>query len=173
MVRGVGIALVLMATQAVGQWKEGATPVADEGWRKSDRGFGAMLFLTDDFAGFKAEWRKPGTPQIREQDLAVRGKELTAVVLFSGCKAKDGRCSVRVDWRVLRPDGSEYAALADTAAWPSREAAPEGVVVVSDARLGLVIEPEDPAGKYLVRARVRDGNSGVAVSLERPFTVGR
>ena len=42
---------------------------------------------------------------------------------------------------------------------------------LSNAALGVRIEPQDPAGEYLVRARVRDVNGDKAVKLESVFTV--
>lgn len=160
----------LLAPMVTGQWHENRARVADESWRKTSGEFGAMVVLTDDFEAFKAEWAKPGIPTIHSQDKVARGQLLVAVVVFSGCSTRDGKCDVRVDYEVVRPDGSEYAAHSDLPAWPGKPAPPKGVVVLSEALLGIRIEPEDPGGTYRVKARVRD-RFGVAVDLERSFSV--
>jgi hypothetical protein len=38
-------------------------------------------------------------------------------------------------------------------------------------RLGIVIEPDDPAGTYEIYATVHDRVKGVALELERKFSV--
>jgi hypothetical protein len=68
-------------------------------------------------------------------------------------------------------DGSAYGSRKDVAAWKEKSAAPKGIVQVSKASLGIRIEPNDPNGKYLVEAKVRDIRGGVTIELEQPFSV--
>jgi hypothetical protein len=48
---------------------------------------------------------------------------------------------------------------------------PRGIVQVSEATLAIVIESQDPAGTYTVKARVRDINAGIQLDLTVPLTV--
>lgn len=161
----------LLGVPLQAQWRSDDRQVPDEPWRRSKADFGAMVLLTNDVDAFYAEWLKPETPTIRITDVAYREKPITAVVLFTGCRAVDGRCDIRVDFTVLKPDGSEYGAQKDIPAWKDKPAAPRGVVQVSEASLGIRIERNDPAGKYLVKATVRDIKAGTNIDVEQPFTV--
>jgi len=169
----VFFAIALSGVPVRAQWWLGARQVPDESWRRAKAGFGAMILLTNDLDAFYAEWRKPRTPTIKVTDVAVRGTPITAVVLFTGCRAVGAKCDIRVDFTVLKPDGSVYGSQKDVAAWKDKPAAPKGVVQVSEASLGIRIEPNDPNGKYLVKVKVRDMKAGTNVDVEQPFTVAK
>ena len=162
-------ALLLIATPLLAQWKEGGEPVPDTKWRKSDGPFGVMLLLSDEPQKFVDDWNKPETPALHSTDVAKRGTPIGAFVLFVGCKEVEGHCDATVDFTVLRPDGSEYASQKDAEMW--KEEAPGTNLQLSVANLGIRIEPQDPAGKYLVRAVAHDRNAKRNVSVEQTFTV--
>lgn len=130
-----------------------------------------MLLLTPDVEKFYEEWRRPETPTIVITKTAYRGKPITAVVVFTGCKARRGNCRIIVDFTVLRPDGTEYGSAKSVAAWVIKPGARKGIVQVSEATLGVVIEPQDPSGEYLVKASVHDRNAKLDLELAQPFTV--
>lgn len=168
---GIFLLIVLVSSPVGAQWWSGDRQVPDEPWRRGKGDFGAMLLLTTDADAFYAEWLKPEAPTIKITDVARRGIPITAVILFTGCRAVEGKCDVRVDFTVLEPDGSEYGLQKDVSAWKDKPAAPKGVVQLSEGSLGIRIEPDDPNGEYLVKARVRDVNGKVDIELEQPFTV--
>jgi hypothetical protein len=161
----------LISSPLPAQWWSGNEKISDEPWRRGKRDFGAMLLLTPDVEKFYKEWTKPETPNIATAESTTRNKPLTAVVLFTGCKVDGGNCNIRVDFIVLKPDGSNYGSQKDVAAWVKKPGARKGVVQVSEASLRIVIEPNDPAGKYIVKAIVRDLNAKVILELEHGFTV--
>jgi len=162
---------IFVASSLSAQWWSGNKRIPDEPWRKGKADFGAMLLLTPDVEKFYEEWRKPKTPTMVITKTAHRNRPITAVVLFTGCKARDHTCNIRVDFTVISPDRSEYGSEKNVAAWVNKPAAPRGVVQVSEATLGIVIEPKDQPGEYVVKAIVRDVNANVQIELEQPFTV--
>src|SRR2546423_6946144 len=163
--------IILMSMPGRAQWWSGDRQVPDEPWRRGKGDFGAILLLTNDAEAFYAEWRKPETPTIKITDVARRGKPITAVILFTGCRAVENKCDIRVDFTVLKPDGSEYGSQKDVPAWKDKPAARKGIVQVSEGSLGIRIEPNDPNGTYLVRAKVRDVYGGTDIELGQPLTV--
>jgi len=166
------VAFILMLSFPLSsQWWSGNEKVADEAWRKGKQDFGAMLILTPDVEQFYEDWSKPQTPKIVTAETTKRNKPITAVVLFTGCKAESGNCDIRVDFMILKPDGSEYGSQKDVPAWVKKPGSPKGIIQVSEASLGIVIEPNDPPGKYTVKATVRDMNSKVSLELVQAFTI--
>ena len=55
--------------------------------------------------------------------------------------------------------------------WKDKPAPPVDVMQLSVANLGIVIEPNDPAGTYTVKARVSDLNAAQSVELVQQFVV--
>ena len=161
----------LISLPLAAQWRSGNEKISDEPWRKGKKDFGAMLLLTPDAEKFYKEWSKPQTPNIATAETTKRNKPLTAVVLFTGCKVSGRNCNIHVDFIVLKPDGSNYGSQKDVAAWVKKPGAPKGIIQVSEASLRVGIEPNDPAGKYIVNAIVRDLNARVVLELEQAFTV--
>jgi uncharacterized short protein YbdD (DUF466 family) len=166
-------ALMLAPSSSFAQWGTGKEKLKDEPWRKYKGTFGAMLLLVPDYRKFLDDWKKPKPPAIVVTRTAERNKPLTAAVLFTGCTRKNGNCNIEVDFTVVRPDGSTMGAANNTPAWKNKRGAPPGVLQISDAALGVRIEPQDPAGIYLVKARVRDLNASTSLDLVQPLTVAK
>jgi hypothetical protein len=164
---------LLAATQVLAQWREGGKPIPDTAWRKSNGKFGVMLMLSDHPDQFMADWAKPETPKLVTTEVAERGKPIVAFVFFVGCKETNDVCSSTVDFTVLRPDGSEYASEKNVELWKGKAAPPDDRIQLSVANLGIVIEPKDPAGKYLVRATAHDANADLSITVEQAFTVAK
>ena len=165
------ILMLLIAGEAVAQWKETGEPVPDTAWQKSSGKFGVMLMLSDDPERFVADWEKPEPPQLITTDVAERGKPIVAFLFFVGCKERDGVCNSAVDFQVLRPDGSVYASEKNAELWKDKPAPADDAIQLSVANLGIVIEPNDPAGKYLVKATAHDVNAMKSITVEQAFTV--
>lgn len=161
----------LLVAPAFAQWKEKGVPIPDEPWRKSAGTFGAMLLLTDKPAEFLVAWESPETPTIETTEIAERGKPLFAFVVFLGCAEVLGVCNSSVDFTVFRPDGGEYASHKDLELWQNLPGPPKDALQLGVGYLGVGIEPDDPAGKYTVKAKVRDLIAGRDVEIQQHFTV--
>jgi len=161
----------LIGGVALGQ--DAPAPATDE-WSRSDGPLAAMLLVTADPDGFFAQWRrKPAEgfePEIATASRATRGGTVTALVVFGGC-APDayGNCRARVDYRVLRPDGSVYAEFADGELWLGKT--PPPALQVAPASLEVEFEPLDPLGAYRFEAVVRDPVAGRELRLARALEV--
>src|SRR3569832_1323047 len=105
------IIVLLSAITAEAQWWSGTDQLPDEPWRKGKGDFGAMLLLTHDVERFYDDWQKPKTPAIMSIDIAERGKPITAVILFTGCRASDAKCDVRVVFTVFLLVGCVFVCL--------------------------------------------------------------
>ncbi|HTS84771.1 MAG TPA: hypothetical protein VMG61_06670 [Usitatibacter sp.] len=155
------------------QWLESGKPIADTEWRKSDRGLGGILLLVKDANAFMRAWKAPpawNVPAVRSAGEFRRGDTVNVVVLFSGCGRMSLECGASVAFKVTRPDGSLYGETMPLTAW-SRAAVKPGTVAISDASLGIRIEPKDAPGEYVVVATLADSDSGRAVELTRRFRV--
>jgi len=161
----------LIATPSYAQWNQDGKPVPDEPWRKSNGPFGVMLLLSDEPEKLMADWEKPETPQMSITNVATRGKPIIAFVFFVGCKPIDGRCQSTVDFTVLRPDGSVYGSSEGGELWKGKPAPSEKQIGLSVANFGIIIEPNDPAGTYTVKAVAHDLNAARSVEVQQVFTV--
>jgi hypothetical protein len=131
----------------------------------------AMLLLTTQPDRFLESWRGPEEEiSLRSAVSVRRGEPIVTFVIFRGCEADaNGLCQSSVDFRVLKPDGSEYLSFEDRDLWRGKPALPEGAVQVSAEHLGVVIEPGDPLGRYEVQVVVRDEIANVSLRLSRTF----
>lgn len=167
----VAIVLLFWASVASAQWNHNGQQAPDESWRKSKGKFGAMLLLSDNPEQFMADWEKTNPPEISTTERAERGKPIVAFVIFAGCKEVEAACNSTVDFVVLRPDGTEYASHQGGELWKGKPAPPEGRIQLSVANLGVRIEPQDPPGKYTIKAAVHDLNARETIELVQHFTV--
>lgn len=145
-------------------------------WQKEVDGFAATLLLTRQPERFLNAWaqspRADSELEIQNAKQAARGEPAVAFVLFAGClPGATGHCDATVDFRVLRPDGSEYATLEEAELWQGKEAPAEGFMELGATSLGVAAEPEDPLGIYTLTARVCDRLAGRCVNLERVLEV--
>jgi hypothetical protein len=165
------VLLLFCSGMASAQWQKGDERLADTPDRKSVDGFGGHLLIVENPRAFIEEWKKPETPHINPATAAKRGEILGAFVLFAGCKPDaQGNCNSEVDYSVYKPDGSLYAERKAQTLW--KEPPPPGTnIQLSNAILGIRIEEKDPAGEYVVKARVSDLNAKVSFELETKFRV--
>ena len=164
---------LVAASPVLGQWNDNGEAVPDTAWRKSSGKFGVMLLLSDNPEQFMADWEKPEPPNVTTTEVAQRGKPIVAFVIFVGCREVAGKCNSIADFVVLRPDGSEYTAEKGAELWRDKPAPAENHLQLSIANLGIVIEPNDPAGKYRVQVVARDLNAMQTISVEQTFVVER
>jgi hypothetical protein len=67
-----------------------------------------------------------------------------------------------------KPDGSLYAERKSQPLW-KEQAPPAQNTQLGNAILGFRMEPDDPAGKYKVKAKVIDLNAQISFELETTF----
>lgn len=161
--------LFLCSGIASAQWKKGDERVADTEDRKSVNGFGGHLLIVENPRGFVEEWQKPETPNIKPATDLKRGEIYGAFVLFAGCKPDaQSNCNAEVDYAVYKPDGSLYAEQKAQPLW-KEQAPPAPIIQLSSAILAIRLEPEDPAGEYVVKAKVSDLNAKISFELQTKF----
>ncbi len=164
--------LAFLGTPALqAQWKTDGAPVPDTSWRKSDGDFGAMLVLTDRPEEFFAAWEteSPGVA-MSETVSAKRGLPIVGVVLFTGCAPdREGLCNSTVTYSVLKPDGTPYGEQQKAELWTGKRPPRKNEIQLSVGNMGIVLEPGDPLGTYVMRAEVHDLVSKKTLRLERPF----
>ena len=104
--------------------------------------------------------------------VAPRGKFLSAVVLFKGCKPDRSRnCDVVVDIVAYDPKGKIYGQMLGVELWQRKPAPDPGYTQLSRSYMGLVIEPNDPPGTYRITAVARDLNGKSEAKSEAVFEV--
>ena len=150
-------------------WNRDGVPVED-GSMKTNNGFGGSLILTKD-ADYSEKWEKP-TPGVSFSgaDSAKVGDTVFVLPVFAKPKEANGKCNVRLSMRVLDPDGKVYGEMKDTAAW-TLSAPPKNNLQMSQAIMGIRLEPQDKKGLYTVECILRDENRHAKVSLNKTFVV--
>ena len=169
----VGFALIGCLASASAQWRDNGRPVPDTEWRKSWGPFGVMFHLTDKPDELFAAWERPGAGvPVSTTEVAKRGEPVVGVIFFSGCTPDAaGLCDSEAHFQVFKPDGSPYDAEEKGELWSGKPPPSEGELQLSVGAIGVLIEPQDPSGTYLVRARLLDNVSRATVELTRTFRV--
>ena len=167
------LALVGFVGTVCAQWREDGKTVADTEWRKAWGAYGAMLQLTDKPDELFAAWEKPGAGiPVSTVEIAKRGESIVGVVFFSGCTPNSaGLCDSTAYFQVFKPDGSPYGVEEEGELWSGKPPPSNSQLQLSVGAIGVRIEPQDPSGTYLVRARLLDNVSHAQVELTRVFRV--
>ncbi len=140
---------------------------------KTKDGFSAQLWLTSDSEVFFKAMQHPETPVLPSTNRAVRGESIETTVLFQNPKSdKGGSIYVTCDFVVLKPDGSIYGEAPGMIGEIGPTEFPPEAIQLGDGRLEIIIEPEDPDGKYWVHATVTDQIRNVSLELKEWFVVG-
>ena len=119
-------------------------------------------------------WDRPTGKAFNVESLKVvpRGKFLSAVVLFKGCKPdRSGNCNAVVDIVAYDPKGKIYGQMPGVELWQQKPAPDPGYTQLSRSYTGLVIEPNDPPGIYRISAVARDLNGKSEAKSEASFEV--
>ena len=119
-------------------------------------------------------WQRPSVDpfSVEPVGIARRGQFISAVVLFKGCKPDAaGMCNLSMDITAYAPDGSRYGAFPGAELWQGKPGPDKGFTQLGRDYMGLVIEPNDPAGTYRVTVVARDQNANTTVSGESTFAV--
>ena len=118
--------------------------------------------------GFKQ--RKPF--QLENVKAARRGEPVAALVLLSACASdKTGNCDVRMDIVVLDPKGKTYGESKDEEVWTGKPAPSATATELGVGYMVIRIEPNDPPGRYKVKAHIMDRVDGTSIDREWTFEV--
>ncbi len=152
-----------------------STKSVEQEWTQAEQGFRAILFFSDNPQQFLDDWNKPAaTAEVRMSGSASRGKPCVAFIVFSGCGAdKQGLADVVADISMLTPDGKVLGARKAVEICQKRPAPPDEQQQLGVGNLGMVIEPNDPAGTYEIHAKVSDRVKGVVLELKTKFSVDK
>lgn len=148
-----------------------ASPGSRVPWDASEGDFEVSVVFTDKPRQFFAAWERPGKGvPISSTTHGVRGHPVVAVVLFKGCaKDRSGMCNLSVDFEFAKPDGSVYAGQKGVELWVKKPPPAEGLIELGTGYIGVVFEPEDPVGVYVLRTVVHDRNSGIDLEISNPL----
>jgi hypothetical protein len=164
--------LILLATSAV-FLSHGLA--ADAPRKKEAVGpFEISLVVTENGEELFNSWDRPtGKPfNVVPVKVAPRGRFLSAVVLFRGCKADgSGNCNAELDLVAYDPKGNIYGAMPKVELWQRKPAPETGNTQLSRSYMGLIIEPKDLPGIYRVTALARDLNAKSQAKSEARFEV--
>ena len=166
------IAFLISWLPAVAQWREGGKVVPDTAWSKSDGEFGATLTFTVQPDEFFAAWEKstPGV-HLSETSTATRGLPIVSIIYFTGCMANaHGNCDLVGRITTTAPDGKPYGNPFDAKVWVDKPPPDKNMLQLSQDYLGIVIDPDDQLGKYVVKVELLDRASQKKMTLEREFT---
>ena len=157
------------------QTSKDATESVEQEWAKTEQGFTAMLVFSNKPQQFLEDWSKPGAiAEIRMSESASRGKPCVAFLVFSGCGAdKEGLADVVADISILTPDGKVLGEKKAVDICEKHPAPPDNQQQLGVGNLGIVLEPNDPAGMYEVHAKVSDRVKGVVLELKTKFSVDK
>jgi hypothetical protein len=166
------VLMLLSFSDARAQWidKQGnVLPDAED--RKSVGTFGAEIIFTTDPDALEKRWATPSdTVHVESVDSVRINQPISAFIVFSGCKPTASRtCNVSMSFRVIQPDGKQYAATPSMEVWHDKAAPPRHELALSVDYLKIRIEPHEQRGRYVVQVEVRDKISGDVISLKKAF----
>jgi hypothetical protein len=140
----------------------------------SPQSFEVALTVTDKGDELFNSWDRPTGKAFNVEPVktAARGKFLSAVVLFKGCKPDSaGNCDAVMDIVAHDPKGKVYGEMPHVELWQQKPAPNPGYTQLSRSYMGIVIEPSDPTGTYRVSVVARDLNAKTEARSEARFEV--
>src|SRR6266571_1134400 len=160
-----------LIAQDANSWRKDGKAVADTPNMKSKGEFGAQLFLTES-AQFFEDWNKPETPKLTTLEKPRRNVPIFTAILFvdPGIDAS-GAANVTCDITVRKPDGTVYGEQKDVVGWKGKYIAPAHNLQLTEGRMGIRIEPQDPSGIYTVEVLVRDNIRKIELPLKTTFAI--
>ncbi len=160
-----------LIAQDANSWRKDGKAVADTPNMKSKGEFGAQLFLTES-AQFFEDWNKPETPKLTTLEKPRRNVPIFTAILFvdPGIDAS-GAANVTCDITVRKPDGTVYGEQKDVVGWKGKYIAPAHNLQLTEGRMGIRIEPQDPSGIYTVEVLVRDNIRKIELPLKTTFEI--
>lgn len=154
-------------------WLKNGTNLVEAANVKSSHGFGAQLWLTDKAEEFFNNWNKESAGvNLKQMSEATRGIPFSTIIIFTGPGiGSNNLCFVTGDIVVKKPDGTVYGETRDANFWRNLPPPAPGQLQLAVDSLGIVIEDNDPSGRYTVEATVRDRVKNTHVTLSEHFDV--
>ena len=88
---------------------------------------------------------------------ATRGRPILSILYFTGCVANaQGNCDLVGRITTTAPDGKPYDKGFDAKIWVDMPPPGKDMLQLSQDYLGLVIDPDDQLGKYVVKVEIQD-----------------
>lgn len=150
---------------------------APDGWPESplsakSGAFGVILVPTLDPDGLMAEWAKP-TPgvHIKTTRQTTMGRPLSIFINYRNCKPDArGLCNVTAEWRLQKPGGKPAVVATSRVNVGSTPPRP-GILGISGEAPAFEFQPPDPAGLYVIHARITDRVAGITLDTRADITV--
>jgi len=170
---GVVIAHCLAFQSNAQTWLQDGTNLVEAANIKSSHGFGAQLWLTDKAEEFFKTWNKETAGvNLKQTREATSGIPFSTIIIFTGPGiGSNDLCDVTGDIVVKKPDGTIYGETRDANIWRNLAPPAPGQQQLAVDSLGIVIEDNDPSGRYTVEATVRDRVKKTQVTLSEHFDV--
>jgi len=177
MKRFIVITLIFISSIAIAEnigWRDkDGNPVPNTDAMKTINDFGGWLVVTPD-KDWEEKWNTPAEniPYFSEAKDVGYGQELTILIFFTNPKADDkGLMNVTCDIQIIRPDET-YSIDAKDVSCANWKAPPEQYkynLLLSQAVIKYVGEPNDLPGIWKVLINLKDRNSGIEVPLKTEF----
>jgi len=170
---GAAIAFCLAFQSNAQTWLQNGTNLAEESNVKTSQGFGAQLWLTDKAKEFFDNWNKETAGvKLKNTRKATRGIPFSTIIIFAGPgTGSNALCDVTGDIVVKKPDGTIYGETRDANFWQNLPPPAPGQLQLAVDSLCIVIEDNDPSGRYTVEATVKDRVKKTQVTLSEHFDV--
>ena len=164
---------MLLAIAASAGWvdKQG-NKIPDSDHMKSAGDLVAQLVITDNEPQVLKNWGTPSqSVYFPTADKIERNKIITAFVVFGGCAVDaNGNCDLRMQITVYQPDGTIYSRLPVMEVWSGRPVPPNKILGLSVEYMRVIIEPDEPLGKYQIDTKIMDKIGGKNMVLTSYFT---
>lgn len=152
-------------------WRVNGKVAAPDPSLASRNGFGIQIMITDDYDGFWKAWEGPTPPQVSITNRTERGKPITAMLIFSGCKAgANGNCNLTADYTITAPNGTPYGNPLSGPVW-KLPPAPGYNLQLSEGGIGFAVEPGEMLGQYTLKAIVTDHVARLTLAVETKVEV--
>ena len=153
-------------------WKDSnGKPVPNSESRSSVKDFGGWLLVTPD-TDWRSKWETPSDtmPKFNVASAVERGKQIVVLTFFSNPKlTKNGNADVRCDIDVIRPNGSFSVHQSDVTCFQGPLKGNPHNLYLSAPIINFVGDPEDPAGRWVVKVTLKDKIRNVALPLKTSF----
>lgn len=166
------IGVLLPALSKAGWVDKQGNQVPDSDHMRSVGDLVAQLVITDNESQALKNWGTPSeSVYFPTADKIERNKVITAFVVFGGCAVDaKGNCDLRMQITVYKPDGTVYSKLPIMEVWSEKPVPHNRSLGLSAEYMRVIIEPEDPLGKYQVDTKIMDKISGDSLLLKSNFT---
>jgi len=141
----------------------------DTEWRKSSRGFGAMLLNTSE-SDWYGKWHTPDVPHLMHAEPVVKGGQIVTMIFIANpAPGPDGGVYVLCDLNVQRPDGTHaHGVDGQPCLWGILLGNPGDPHLARFAHT-FIGEEGDPPGTWKVIVTVRDEVRDVTLELRTSF----